>query len=241
MATLSPTSAHSVSYFLRRVWGLAGLVGLAAVSLGSQDFATAEQAAGADAGIVEPAAAAAPAARTGTTYRIAATMPTAGYSVLGPGATLPLTKGADVNGDGQADFVNPTGLAPRGKDAYGSGEFGASRTGHIHAGVDYVASAGQRVFAPISGVVTRIGQPYSDDGSFRYVEITNPQIGYKARVMYVGPQVREGERIELGEEIGRAQTLQRRYPRGITDHVHLEIARLNGGTMNAATLVPTRG
>ena len=123
MATLSPTSAHSVSYFLKRVWGLAGLVGLAAVSLGSQDFATAQQTPHADAGIVEPAAAAAPA--SATTYEVAAKMPTAGYTVLGPGATIPLAKGADVNGDGQADFVNPTGLAPRGKNAYGSDEFGA--------------------------------------------------------------------------------------------------------------------
>ena len=52
--------------------------------------------------------------------------------------------------------------------------------------------------------------------------------------------VQEGETVALGEEIGRAQTLQRRYPRGITDHVHLEIARLNGRTVNAATLIPVR-
>ena len=236
MATLSPTT-HSVSFFLRRVWGLAGLVGLAAVSLGAQDYATAEQTPGGDAGIVEPAAAAAPA----NVARIQIKQPTASYTVLGPDATLPLTTGADVTGDGRPDFVNPTGYGPRGKDAYGSGAFGASRGGRGHSGVDYVASAGQRVFAPIGGVVTRVGHPYSDDASFRYVEITNPQIGYKARVMYVGPQVREGERVALGEEIGRAQTLQQRYPRGITDHVHLEIARLNGAAINAATLVPTRG
>ena len=236
MATLSPTT-HSVSYFLRRVWALAGLVGLAAVSLGSGGYATAEQTPGGDAGIVEPAAGAAAAPVT----KVEIKQPTAGYTVLGPGAALPLARGLDVNGDGQADFVNPTGMGPRGKDAYGSGAFGASRGGRGHAGVDYVASAGQRVYAPIGGIITRIGQPYSDDANFRYVEITNPQIGYKARVMYVGPEVREGERVNLGEEIGRAQTLQRRYPRGITDHVHLEIARLDGRTMNAATLVPTRG
>ena len=239
MTTLSPTLAHRVTEFFRRTWGLAGLATLAALSLGGQDLATAQQSPNADPGIVDPAAQAAPAAAAA--YKVAVKMPSAGYTVLGPGATLPLARGADVNGDGQADFANPTGLSPRGKDAYGSGEFGASRTGHIHAGVDYVASAGQRVYAPIAGVVTRIGHPYSDDASFRYVEITNPQLGYKARVMYVGPQVQEGERIHLGEEIGRAQTLQRRYPRGITDHVHLEIARLNGGAMNAAQLVPTRG
>ena len=232
MATLSPTSAHKITDFLRRVWGLAGLAALAAVSLGGQDFAEAQATPGQDAGIVEPAAASA--------TKIAAEVPTAGYTVLGPGAAALPVKGADVTGDGQPDFVNPTGQDPRGKDAYGSGEFGASRTGHIHAGVDYVASAGQRVFAPISGHVTRIGHPYADDASFRYVEITNRATGYKARVMYVGPEVREGELVSLGEEIGRAQTLQRRYPRGITDHVHLEIARLNGRTLNAAQLVPVR-
>ena len=238
MATLSPTSAQSVSYFVRRAWALIGLVVLAAVSLGGKDFAEAQATPGGDAGIVEPAA------PGRATYRIgggSTATPKPTYTVLGPNASVQLSKGVDVTGDGQPDFVNPTGLAPRGEDAYGSGEFGASRTGHIHAGVDYVASAGQRVFAPIAGHVTRIGHPYADDASFRYVEITNPQTGYKARVMYVGPEVREGERVDLGDQIGRAQTLQRRYPRGITDHVHLEIARLNGRTMNAAVLVPTRG
>ena len=236
MATLSPTSAHGVSDFFRRAWGLIGLVALAAVSLGGKDFAEAQATPGGDAGIVEPAA------PTRATYRIGgAAAPKPTYTVLGPNASVQLSKGVDVTGDGQPDFVNPTGLAPRGEDAYGSGEFGASRTGHVHAGVDYVASAGQRVFAPISGYVTRIGHPYQDDASFRYVEITNNVTGYKARVMYVGPEVREGETVTLGEEIGRAQTLQRRYPRGITDHVHLEIARINGRAMNAAVLVPARG
>jgi murein DD-endopeptidase MepM/ murein hydrolase activator NlpD len=238
MATLSPTSAQSVSYFFRRAWGLIGLVALAAVSLGGKDFAEAQATPGGDAGIVEPAA---PGRATSRIGGLAAATPKPSYTVLGPNASVELSKGADVNGDGQPDFVNPTGLSPRGKDAYGSGEFGASRTGHMHEGVDYVANAGQRVFAPISGYVTRIGHPYQDDASFRYVEITNNVTGYKARVMYVGPEVREGETVQLGEEIGRAQTLQRRYPRGITDHVHLEIARINGRAMNAAVLVPTRG
>jgi peptidoglycan LD-endopeptidase LytH len=232
MATLSPTSAHQWTDAFRRVWGLVALVALAAVSLGGQDLAEAQQAPGQDPGIVEPAA----------VTRVAVKTPTPGYRLLGPGAQpVGPTAGADIDGDGKADFANPTGQGPRGKDAYGSGEFGASRTGHIHAGVDYVAQAGQTVFAPISGYVTRIGHPYADDTRFRYVEITNNRTGYKARVMYVGPEVREGENVRLGQEIGRAQTLQRRYPRGITDHVHLEIARLNGRTMNAAALVPVRG
>jgi hypothetical protein len=90
MATLSPTLAHRVTDFFRRTWGLAGLVALAAASLGSQDFATAQQTPDGDPGIVEPAAAAAPAP---SAHRVTFKMPASGYTVLGPGATLPLTKG----------------------------------------------------------------------------------------------------------------------------------------------------
>ena len=144
----------------------------------------------------------------------------------------------DINGDGQADFVNPTGNGARGKDAYGEGRFGASRTGHIHAGVDYVAHAGQEVRAPIAGFVTRVGFPYKDSAEFRYIEITNRSTGYTARVMYVGPEVQEGQALALGQTIGRAQSLHRRYPNGITNHVHLEIARLDGRQLDAARLIP---
>src|SRR5690606_19387199 len=86
--------------------------------------------------------------------------------------------GTDIDGDGQPDFVNPTSAAPRTWDHFGSGAYGASRDGGVrhHAGVDYVAEAGQAVKAPISGYVTRIGYAYADDLSFRYVEITNPAL-----------------------------------------------------------------
>src|SRR4051812_42964505 len=46
--------------------------------------------------------------------------------------------GVDLDGDGTKDFANPTGGEQRGHDAYGSGEFGASRDGggRRHEGVD---------------------------------------------------------------------------------------------------------
>lgn len=132
--------------------------------------------------------------------------------------------GEDVDGDGEPDFANPTGQAPRTHDHFGSGAFGASRDGgsRTHAGVDYEAEAGQTVRAPISGFVTKIGQAYADDSSFRYVEISNPALGHTARVLYVSPGVKVGDAVRLGSPIGRALSLQSRYP-GITDHVHLEI------------------
>jgi peptidoglycan LD-endopeptidase LytH len=148
--------------------------------------------------------------------------------------------GADLDGDGADDFVNPTGGETRGHDAYGSGEFGAKRDGgdRHHVGVDYVAQAGQDVLAPISGYVSRIGYPYDDDSRLRYVEITNPALNYTARAFYVSPKVNVGDAVQLGDVIGAAASLQGRYG-GITDHVHLEILR-KGRHINAATLISSR-
>jgi murein DD-endopeptidase MepM/ murein hydrolase activator NlpD len=151
-------------------------------------------------------------------------------------------EGRDLDGDGASDVVNPTGLGPRGVDAYGSGRFGASRDGGArqHAGVDYIAKAGQMVLAPISGYVTKIGYPYGDDTELRYVQIDNPALKISARVFYVDPGVVVGQAVRLGTRIGVAQTLQARYPAGITDHVHLEMADGAGHKLDAATLLLAR-
>src|SRR3569623_215030 len=70
--------------------------------------------------------------------------------------------GADVDGDGQDDFANPTGKDLRGCDGFGCGEFGAGRDAgeRHHEGVDFDASAGQAGEAPISGFVSKIGSAY---------------------------------------------------------------------------------
>lgn len=150
-------------------------------------------------------------------------------------------EGADVDGDGQADFVNPTGEAPRDHDAYGSGQFGASRDGggREHAGVDYRAHGGQDVRAPMSGYVSKIGYVYEDSRNLRFVEITNPALRYVTRVMYVDAAVVEGQAVRAGQNIGAAHSLQDRYP-GITDHVHLEVSRLGGHKMDASRLITAR-
>ena len=156
-------------------------------------------------------------------------------------ATRLVWEGADLDGDGQPDVANPTGQAPRGEDAYGEGRFHASRDGgeREHEGVDYVATAGQAVEAPISGYVARIGYAYPDDATLRYVEIDNPALHLTARVFYVDPTVAVGDAVAVGRPIGRALTLQRRYPLGITDHVHLEIAE-RGRRVDAQTLITAR-
>ena len=149
-------------------------------------------------------------------------------------------KGADIDGDGAPDFANPTGAAPRGHDDFGDGWFGARRDGgsRDHEGVDYTATAGQAVHAPMSGYVTKIGYAYAGDTSLKFVEITNPALNYAARAFYVSPGVEVGQTVRLGQSIGTVESLQSHYP-GITDHVHLEILD-RGERVNAARLIQPR-
>jgi murein DD-endopeptidase MepM/ murein hydrolase activator NlpD len=148
-------------------------------------------------------------------------------------------EGADVDGDGRADFANPTGHAPREHDVYGEGRFGARRDGRErrHEGVDYVAEAGQEVIAPISGHVTKIGLAYAGDSTLKFVEITNPALRFAVRVFYVRPDVTEGEAVQVGRPIGTAKSLQRKYPGGMTDHVHLEVLDDRGRRMDSTRLI----
>jgi biotin carboxyl carrier protein len=147
-------------------------------------------------------------------------------------------KGADIDGDGAPDFANPTGEAPRGHDAFGDGFFGARRDGgsRDHEGVDYMAVGGQTVRAPMSGYVTKVGYAYAGDTDLKFVEITNPALGYAARAFYVTPGVEVGQTVRLGDTIGKVESLQGHYP-GITDHVHLEILAPGGDRVNAARLI----
>ena len=149
--------------------------------------------------------------------------------------------GRDADGDGQPDFANPTGRDMRGCDDYGCGSFGAERDagGRRHEGADFDAVRGQAVQAPMSGYVTRIGEAYADDGRFKFVEITNPALRFVARVFYIQPNVREGQTVRIGQTIGRARSLQARYP-GITDHVHLEISRVGRPKIDPSLLITAK-
>lgn len=107
-------------------------------------------------------------------------------------------------------------------DKHGCGFYGASRGSRQHKGVDIDMVPGEVVKTPISGTVTKVGYPYGDDLSYRYVQITKD--GYDFRLFYVEPLVENGDYVQAGSVVGHVQNLGQRYP-GITDHVHLEIKR----------------
>jgi murein DD-endopeptidase MepM/ murein hydrolase activator NlpD len=157
-------------------------------------------------------------------------------------ASFPTWQGVDLDGDGQSDVADPTGREPRDVDAYGEGRFHATRDGgaRLHEGVDYVAKAGQVVDAPISGYVTKIGYAYPGDHVLRFVEIENPALHLQARVFYVDPDVTAGQAVAVGQPIGHAHSLQKKYPGGIIDHIHLEIADGRGRKLDTATLILAR-
>ncbi len=120
-------------------------------------------------------------------------------------------------------------LKLRDTDVHGSGSFGAPRGSRTHKGDDYACPVGSSILAPINGKVTKIGYPYGDDLSFRYVEITVSELRY--RVFYVEPIVEVGDIVTRQDVIGHSQKLGDRY-NGITEHVHFEILRPDGSPIN---------
>jgi len=112
----------------------------------------------------------------------------------------------------------------RRQDAWGSGEFGASRgSSRIHKGVDFACAAETQVCAVSKGKCTKIGFPYDNSTSYTYVEITTAN-GDRERYFYVESIVAVGDEVDKGAVIGWVQDLTGRYP-NITNHVHFEIIR----------------
>ena len=153
-------------------------------------------------------------------------------------ASSPASVGPDE--DGRYRLGWPLTLGQRGEDAYGSGAFGASRDGgrRRHNGIDLVAPVGAPIRAPLSGIVTRVGQAYSRDPELQFVEITSPTTRYSARVFYVGPSHAPGAQVTAGEIIGQAQDLGRRYASGMTNHVHVEFADRRGAVLDPLAVLP---
>lgn len=110
----------------------------------------------------------------------------------------------------------------RSLDRWGSGHYGAPRGNREHKGVDLAVDAGTRVYAHFDGEVTKIGYPYGDDLSFRYVQISKD--GLDHRYFYISPEVSKGDKVKTGDLIGVTQKLGNRYPE-ITEHFHYEIKK----------------
>lgn len=124
-------------------------------------------------------------------------------------------------------------LPERGIDPGGNGMFGAPRGTRLHMGVDYAAAPESIVLSPVKGRVTKVGYPYGDDLSYRYVQVTTKD-GEAHRLFYVEPLVDIGNNVKVGDKLGIVQDVSQRYPipKGMKPHVHYEIKDANGVYMN---------
>lgn len=133
--------------------------------------------------------------------------------------------------DGEAES-EAAELDLRGIDGYGSGAFGASRGDRIHNGTDFKAPPMAVMLSPVAGKVTKLGYPYADDLSYRYVELTDKQ-KLKHRLFYVDPMVEVGNIVEVDGTVGLVQHISARYNVHLmVNHVHYEIKTSRGEYLN---------
>ena len=121
-----------------------------------------------------------------------------------------------------ADFTSNTIR----NDPAGSGTFGASRAGgtRVHKGKDYEVAEGDAINSPVLGKVTKIGYPYGDDLSYRYIQVTDMD-GNDHRMFYVSPdkQLKVGDTVKQGDKVGTAQDVAKKHGGEMKTHVHYEI------------------
>ena len=118
----------------------------------------------------------------------------------------------------------------RGRDRHGAGYYGASRGKRKHNGIDCLSNAnsveihaeGSIVRAMNFGMVTKLGYPYANDLSYRYVEVQDAK-GYRCRYFYTDPTVEVGDSIEIGEMLGTVQVVKDSQGEPIVPHVHFEV------------------
>lgn len=118
----------------------------------------------------------------------------------------------------------------RGIDAWGDGSFGAPRGDHKHRGIDFAAAPDSLLCSPVDGHITKVGYPYKDDLSYRYVQVTD-SMGHNHRFFYVEPVMKgagNGQKVMRGDVIGFAQDVAARYDSRMKNHIHYEVIRPDG-------------
>jgi hypothetical protein len=123
-------------------------------------------------------------------------------------------------------------------DDFGAGEYGAPRGNHKHRGNDWVCMPGSYITAIRGGAVTKLGYCYSENLTFRYVEVKtadleNTPLAIYCRYLYVEPTVKVGDWISRGDTIGHAQDVAAYHMEGtdksMMPHIHVETFRLVDG------------
>lgn len=122
----------------------------------------------------------------------------------------------------------------RGKDAHGSGVFGASRGNRTHEGIDIITITNEDIYSPISGIVKRYAYPYANDLKYKGIIISNND--FEVKIFYINPVVLVGAKVEAGQFIGKAQNISSKYTPGMINHLHLEVRNANKQLLDPTNL-----
>lgn len=112
----------------------------------------------------------------------------------------------------------------------GLGIFGAKRGNRYHAGVDYWASAGDDVIAPVSGHISKVFKVYDDLSKNKnlqgiVIEFQHGGVKFEAKLFYV----KAAQNITIGVEVIGGETIIGTVQDLIfihddaRDHIHLEV------------------
>lgn len=117
-------------------------------------------------------------------------------------------------------------LKIRKSDAWGEGHFGAPRGNHSHKGLDLITEAGEAIFSPIDGKITKQGYTYTDDLSYRYVRIENDK--YQVDLYYTKMRdvFKLNDEVCEGDHIANAQDIAKRYStklKPMINHCHMQV------------------
>jgi len=122
-------------------------------------------------------------------------------------------------------MISPTGKGIR-SDPKGDGHYGTSRGSRKHKGVDYLCDPEQDIYAPISGIITRIAYPYKDK-SYSGVVIEGKHLTVKMFYFEPFPDFIKME-VFQGQVIGFSQDISQRYGGSpMKPHIHLEIVNID--------------
>ncbi|MGX1930203.1 hypothetical protein [Flagellimonas sp. 2504JD4-2] len=118
-------------------------------------------------------------------------------------------------------------------DAWGCGHFGANRSHGKHKGMDFKIVPDGAVYAPFPCKVIRHGFPYSDDLSYRLIEVRglDGYEDYTAKLMYVKDLPVVGSTFDEKEKMCVADDLSRKFDERMVNHVHFELYA-NGELVN---------
>lgn len=129
----------------------------------------------------------------------------------------------------------------RGSDGFGSGAFGASRSGGTrkHNGIDLLFPAGSEILAPFTLQIKRFGKPYADKPQFNLVEFVGFGVFsiFTVKAMYINASMHNvGDIVEKGSLLGFCENIKSAYGDSMGNHLHVEI-RVLGKLINPTPFI----